>query len=272
MTVSPHDLRSRPTVSVVTISYRDLPGLRRTLPSVQEQRGDFDIEHVVIDGGSGADAEQYLRSQDRSLAYWHSRPDRGRYDAMNLGRARSTGDLVWFMHSGDCFSDPGAVAAALDSIGGDGRAVLRRRWGYGRARLVDAHRNVTGTWGFVPFELRRFALGDRPIPHQAAFFGAAILDRLGDYDVEFGLAADQLYMLRAALLCPPVVLDRVVCNFDTTGAGSVRPLRDHYRDTRLAWDEAGYFPLGCRTASEAASRVVEVVAHSKLAARTLMRR
>ena len=80
---------------------------------------------------------------------------------------------------------------------------------------------------------------------------------VGEYDVEFGLAADQLYLLRAALRQEPVVLDRVVCDFDTTGAGTVRPISENFRDLRRAWDEVSYHPYGSRTRARLYSRFFE---------------
>ncbi|MCX5041690.1 glycosyltransferase [Aldersonia sp. NBC_00410] len=257
-----------PKVSVVTISFRDIAGLERTLSSVRAQRGEFDLEHVVIDGGSGDAVSQYLRGNSAALAYWQSRPDGGRYDAMNQGNAHATGDVVWFMHSGDRFADPDAIAAALHALG-PGR---RGRWGFGRANLVDGSGGTLRDWGYRRFRLRRFALGDRPIPHQAAFFGADLVRRVGPYDVRFGLAADQLYMLRTALHAPPVVLDRAVCDFDTTGAGSTRSVREHYRDVRRVLDETGYFPLGGRRTSMAGVAIAEGVAGGKLAIRRVLGR
>jgi glycosyltransferase involved in cell wall biosynthesis len=261
-----------PIVSVVTISHRDLPGLRRTLPSVHAQRGEFEVEHIVIDGGSGSAVEEYLREHDSRLAHWQSEPDQGRYDAMNQGLARAHGDLVWFMHSGDCFSDPGAVAAVLSALENMSGENVRDSWGYGRASLVDAAGGTTGTWGYQPFRLFRFAVGDHPIPHQAAFFGADLLSRIGCYETDFGLAADQLFMLRAAVSRPPVTVNRVLCDFDTGGAGSARPLGEHYADMREAWGRLGYRPFGNRRLSAAASSTAETVARSKLWARNLVRR
>lgn len=262
----------RPLVSVVTISFADLAGLQATLPSVWAQRGDFDIQHIVIDGGSGPSVVDYLESQSARLAYWRSSRDGGRYDAMNIGIDRSRGDLIWFMHSGDCFSDAGSIAAGLDALGSPSREEIRSSWGYGRVMLGDRAGTSGRQWGYIPFELQKFALGSEPIPHQAAFFGADLVARLGGYDVDFGIAADQLYMLRAALLRPPATTSRVLCDFDTGGVGSKRTLHDHYRDTRRSWEAAGYRPLRSASLAHAASLCTELSAGVKLLARRAVTR
>ncbi|CAM2735593.1 glycosyltransferase family 2 protein [Skermania piniformis] len=243
---------SSPRVSVITISYRDLPGLRGTVASVRAQRTSAEIEHIVIDGGSGPAVADYLAGLDPQPAYWRSAPDRGRYDAMNQGIARATGDLIWLLHSGDRFADPDVVEAVRRRLDRP-----RTRWGYGRCRLVDADGQPIGTLGAVPFDRARFLAGRAVIPHQATFVGADIADRLGPYDEQFGLAADQLYLFGAALLQPPVVLDRILCDFDTTGAGSTRAIKYNFADLRRAWDVIGYYPHGSRAVARVESRCAE---------------
>ncbi len=114
-----------PTVSVITISFNDLDGLKRTVDSVRAQRYGGRIEHIVIDGGSGDDVVEYLSGCEPGFAYWQSGPDGGRYEAMNQGIAHASGDLLWFMHSGDRFSDSDAVAQVVEAISGHGRHATR---------------------------------------------------------------------------------------------------------------------------------------------------
>jgi hypothetical protein len=66
---------SAPTVSVITISFQDLDGLKRTVDSVRAQRYEGRIEHIVIDGGSGDDVVKYLSEIEPGFAYWQSEPD-----------------------------------------------------------------------------------------------------------------------------------------------------------------------------------------------------
>ncbi|SNT40705.1 glycosyltransferase family 2 protein [Rhodococcoides kyotonense] len=252
---------TEPTLSVVTISYRDPIGLARTLQSVAEQTYPS-IEHIVIDGGSGDDVVEMLT--EASPSYWHSRPDGGRYDAMNQGIARASGDVVWLMHSGDCFADADSAGIGVRGLGSG----IRDRWGYGQVRIVGDPSRDGKVWGYSPFDMDGFALGVRPIPHQAALFGVDLLGRLGEYDTDFGLAADHLFMLRAATVEQPLVIDHVLCDFDASGAGSTRPQREHFADVRRAWDVAEYYPLGRRSRAVAYSRVLQASAKAKHLVRT----
>ncbi|MDI9894236.1 glycosyltransferase family 2 protein [Rhodococcus sp. IEGM 1381] len=249
-----------PVVSVITISYRDAPGLRATIDSVRAQKYPH-IEHIVIDGGSGDLVERYLQSQGH-LRYWQSEQDGGRYDAMNQGAGQSSGDILWWLHSGDSFADSGTVATVAIELSKNGTRSTADRWGYGKVvRRLDGA--SLGEWGYMPFDRVGFALGIRPIPHQAAFIGRDVVTALGGYDTTFGLAADQLFMLRAALFAEPDVVPVVLTDFDASGVGSVRPQKEHFADVRRSWDLIGYYPYGGRARSRVMSAWVEWTARTK---------
>jgi glycosyltransferase involved in cell wall biosynthesis len=242
---------SVPTISVITISFNDLDGLKRTVDSVRAQRYGGLIEHIVIDGGSGDDVVKYLSACEPALTYWQSEPDGGRYDAMNQGIARASGDLLWFMHSSDCFPDPDAVADAVKAI--EGRGPARDVWGYGMDNLVGLGR----VRGPMPFNIRKFLAGWQTVPHQASFYGSSLVSKLVGYDLDFGIAADQEFILRAALLSEPITLRRVLCDFDTNGVGTNRPPREVFHDLRRMWDMHGRYPFGGRRLSRAYLRASE---------------
>lgn len=244
-------MTSAPTVSVITISFKDLDGLKRTVNSVRAQRYSGRIEHIVIDGGSGDEVVEYLSGIEPTLAYWQSEPDGGRYDAMNQGIARASGDVLWFMHSSDCFPDQDAVADAINAISGQGP--VREVWGYGMDNLVGLGRVRSP----MPFSLRKFLAGWQVIPHQASFYGSSVIEQLGGYDLDFGIAADQEFILRAALLREPVTIRRVLCDFDTTGVGTNRAPSEVFDDLRRMWDMHGRYPLGGGRVSRAYLRACE---------------
>lgn len=244
-------MTSAPTVSVITISFNDLDGLKRTVDSVRAQQYEGDIEHIIIDGGSGDDVVDYLSGRQPPLTYWQSKPDGGRYDAMNQGIAHASGDLLWFMHSGDCFSNPDVLAQAANAISAHGQA--SEVWGFGMDNLIGLGR----VRGPIPFSIRKFLAGWQVVPHQASFFGSSIVNRLGGYDLDFGIAADQEFIFRAALLREPITIRRVLCDFDTNGVGTNRHPSVVFDDLRRLWDMHGHYPFGGRRVSRAYLRCWE---------------
>ncbi len=228
----------RHTVSVITITRDDSAGLRATTASVLAQEGEFEIEHIVVDGGADPQTATLLADLG-STARLISEPDAGRYDAMNKGIRAATGDLLWFMHSADVFASPQAIGHALDSM-----TDVRRQWGYGYLRMTDGDRIIGVSAPMIPYNLPAQALGIEVLPHQAAYFGADLVAEIGEYDLNLPIAADQLFMMAAAVRCEPCRAFEFLCDFDPHGVGSNRPIYQHYLDLRIARRAAGVSVTG----------------------------
>lgn len=90
-------------VSVITISYNSLSGLKKTVQSVLSQ--DYtEIEHIIIDGNS-IDGSKALINDYRDTYLekevelnFISEPDEGIYDAMNKGTKNSSGEYLIYMN------------------------------------------------------------------------------------------------------------------------------------------------------------------------------
>ena len=89
-------------VSIITITYNNLEGLKRTYESIHRQTFD-DYEWLVIDGGSTDGTKQFLEEHDNELAFWCSEPDKGVYNAQNKGTIYAKGEYCIYMNSGDSF-------------------------------------------------------------------------------------------------------------------------------------------------------------------------
>ncbi len=184
------------------------------------------VEHVVVDAASNDGTVDWLRAQ-RGVR-WISESDRGRYHGMNKGADIASGDLLWFLHAGDTFASNDSVRLIVDDW-----VQKRWRWAYGAARLRDRRGRLAGVNAPFPFHLQRFALGETVLPHQAACFEKTFFDRLGGYDEEFGIADDQLFMLRAAQRSEPGIVPEFLCEFDLSGVGCRRgPFVHHYDSAR----------------------------------------
>jgi len=95
-------MKGNPKISVVTVVYNDVCGIRKTINSVLEQSY-HNIELIIIDGGSSDGTIEIIEEYSNYLAYFISESDQGVYDAMNKGAIVATGEWIIYMNSGDCF-------------------------------------------------------------------------------------------------------------------------------------------------------------------------
>lgn len=89
-------------VSIITISYNNLVGLKDTYRSIHQQTFN-DYEWIVIDGGSTDGTKDFLQEHDSEIAFWCSEPDKGVYNAQNKGTKHARGEYSIYMNSGDSF-------------------------------------------------------------------------------------------------------------------------------------------------------------------------
>lgn len=101
-------------LSVVTINYNNIEGLKKTIPSVLAQNYS-ELEYIIIDGGSLDGSKEYIESiESNCIAYWVSEPDNGLYDAMNKGIDHASGEYILFLNSGDMFFKPASLSYLAD--------------------------------------------------------------------------------------------------------------------------------------------------------------
>jgi glycosyltransferase involved in cell wall biosynthesis len=94
-----------PRISIITPTFNVEHSFDRTMESILGQTYK-NWEHIVIDGGSKDNSVEVIKKYEKHFKYWHSKPDKGIYDGMNLGVAQATGDYIIFMNSGDVFYSP----------------------------------------------------------------------------------------------------------------------------------------------------------------------
>ncbi len=87
-------------LTIITINYNNILGLRRTIESVISQPFN-NYEYIIIDGGSIDGSKDVISDNSEKINYWISEPDQGIYNAMNKGIEKSNGEYLLFLNSGD---------------------------------------------------------------------------------------------------------------------------------------------------------------------------
>jgi glycosyltransferase involved in cell wall biosynthesis len=100
-----------PKISLVTPSFNQAEFVESTMRSVLAQDGlgtEFDLQYIVIDGGSTDGSVEIIKKYAQQLAHWRSEPDRGQAHALNKGFELATGEIRGFLNSDDILQ-PGAL-------------------------------------------------------------------------------------------------------------------------------------------------------------------
>ncbi|KAA3622846.1 MAG: glycosyltransferase [Proteobacteria bacterium] len=219
-------------ISVITAVHDAAGTIADCLDSLNAQTLS-DWESVVIDGASTDGTLDVLRSREPQPAVLLSEPDRGIYDALNKGIARSTGDVIGFLHADDLFFDAHVLEhiahafsdATVDAVYGDLQYVRRNDTG-----------RVIRYWRAGEFARRRLAWGWMP-PHPTLYVRREWYERIGGFDTRYRIAADYFSIL--SLFAQPgfkaVYLPRVLVKMRAGGASN-RSLANVVRKSREDYD------------------------------------
>lgn len=121
-------MSTKPTISVITITYNAEEVLEETMQSVINQTYP-NIEYLIIDGKSKDTTLQIVEKYKQHVDKIISEPDKGLYDAMNKGIKLASGDYILFMNAGDLFYDKNVLTKVFSEPNGDIY--------YGEAMLID---------------------------------------------------------------------------------------------------------------------------------------
>jgi glycosyltransferase involved in cell wall biosynthesis len=213
-------------LSIVTPSFNGRRYLGQTSRSILTQAGDFDLEWVVVDGGSTDGTAEFLRSLDADpRVRWTSEKDRGQSDAINKGMATAAGDVVAWLNADDLYT-PGALGAVATAFAENPGA----QWLTGRCEIIDAEGRVIrpSVTRYKERSLRRYAyralLRENFISQPAVFWRRDFGARVGSLDESLHYTMDYDLWLRMGRAAPPLFLDRVLAQFrlhETSKTGQV---------------------------------------------------
>jgi glycosyltransferase involved in cell wall biosynthesis len=204
-------IMSSPLLTIIIPTLRAERTLQQSLESILDQ-GFRDFEVLIMDSVSQdrtlAIAEGYVEKDDRIRVV--SEPDKGIYDAMNKGIARTRGRWILFLGSDDRLNDKDVLAffAALPDL--DAFDVV-----YGNV-VSPSYKGVYDG----PFSFPK--LLSRNMPHQAIFYRKDLFGLIGDYTIHYRGHADWEFNIRCFSDSRVRIryIDRIVAFFGADGVSS----------------------------------------------------
>jgi glycosyltransferase involved in cell wall biosynthesis len=131
-----------PKISLVTPSYNQAEFVETTIRSVLAQEGlgtDFDLQYIVMDGGSTDGSVEIIQKYADQIDHWRSEPDNGQAHALNKGFEQATGNIRGFINSDDVLQ-PGALRRVAHEFRRHPEVDLV----HGICLKIDEHGRVTG--------------------------------------------------------------------------------------------------------------------------------
>ncbi|MFN7958108.1 MAG: glycosyltransferase family 2 protein [Holophagaceae bacterium] len=186
--------RIAPSISLITV-VRNNPLVVQALISILGQEYNGRIESIVIDGASTDGTLAALEPLRPRLTHLLSEPDRGIYDAMNKGLNLATGDLVGLLNADDLYQDCHVLARVSRAF-----ETPEVEACYGDLVYVQADHpdRILRYWRSGPPRPDSFQWGWMP-PHPTLFVRREVYERLGRFDLRYGIAGDYEFMLRVLL-------------------------------------------------------------------------
>jgi glycosyltransferase involved in cell wall biosynthesis len=177
-------------LTIITINFNNLEGLKRTVESVINQSFQ-DFEYIVIDGDSKDGSASYIKEMKKHFDYWVSEPDRGIYHAMNKGIEVARGEYLLFLNSGDRLFNTGIIAEIFPMMDGDIQLL------YGDCMYESTSHSYRTNYP-TKLSFQHFFLGG--LNHQCVFFHRLLFVNYGGYSEVYKLASDWLFMMKVLFL------------------------------------------------------------------------
>lgn len=215
-------------ISIVTTTYNSGKTIKDTLESVLRQTYK-EYELIIKDGGSTDNTLAICRAYESRFdgkIRIESAPDKGIYDAMNVGISLATGDVVGILNSDDFFTSDDILErvaekmqdGALDAVYGDVHYVTPDD--------LDKCVRYYSSKRFKP-ELMRY--GYMPA-HPSFYCKRELYDKFGLYDTQYRISADFDLLLRFIFM-GKISMKYLPIDFVTMRVGGISTagVKSHFR-------------------------------------------
>jgi glycosyltransferase involved in cell wall biosynthesis len=175
-------------ISIITVCFNTEKTIEKTIQSVISQKSQ-NYEYIVIDGKSTDSTISVVQKYQDKISKFISEPDKGIYDAMNKGISQSTGDVIYFLNSGDYLNNENIVEDIISifNVHPDYKIIYGNyiKYSEDKKKFVDncEIKNI--------LELIR-----KGICHQTIFSKREILESCNGFDLNYKMYSDLDWLLK----------------------------------------------------------------------------
>ncbi len=189
-----------PKISVITPSYNQGQFIEETIKSVVEQNYP-NLEYIIVDGASTDNSVSIIKKYAKKypkIIKWISEKDKGQSDAINKGLRMSTGEILCYLNSDDCFTK-----GALWEVAKFFKKNKEAKWVTGDYIVINEKGEEIHQ--FVRWYKKIFSFLPRKdifikilnfINQPSTFWKREIYEKIGDFSLDFKYNMDYDYWLR----------------------------------------------------------------------------
>ena len=178
----------KPVVSIITACLNAEDTIEQTILSVINQTYP-NIEYVIIDGGSTDETLDIIRKYEGRIAKWISEPDESVFDGMNKGIVHSTGDILYFLNSGDLIYNNNIISDVVKKFSDKNIIAV-----YGNVEVLNDYMKKKLVRGC---KVSPNKLLYRHICHQALFVRRTLFEDVGMFSTSLKLSADHEFIVKS---------------------------------------------------------------------------
>jgi glycosyltransferase involved in cell wall biosynthesis len=165
-----------PRIALVTPVFNSVKYIEQTIRSVLAQNYP-NLEYFIIDGGSTDGTVDIIRKYESQISGWLTEPDKGMYDALNKGFARTTGEIMGWISATDQLHTSG-----LAVVGSVFRDLPEVEWITGRPTGFNEEGMTTLVLDIPHWSRSRFLVGaNRYIQQESTFWRRGLWERAGSH-------------------------------------------------------------------------------------------
>lgn len=213
--------------SIITPSFNQSDFIERTIKSVLTQKGDFEIEYIVMDGGSTDETVKILKDYEsrvknnefenynKGITFsWQSKKDKGQTYAIDEGLKKATGDILAYINSDDAY-----VPGAFEKVASAFETDKKKNWLTGYCNIVDGDdkpiRSIIAS--YKNFWLNHYSYNKLSVlnfvSQPATFWKKDVIDKFGYFDETLHYTMDYDYWLKIGKDNDPIILKTPLCDF-----------------------------------------------------------
>lgn len=198
-------------LSIITINFNNVDGLRRTIESVVNQTYK-NIQYIVIDGDSSDGSKDVIKTYQTEIDVAISEPDSGIYNAMNKGAKLAEGEYLLFLNSGDILLKPTTIEE-LNIEGFNDEIVC------GKVLNHSAKATYLKT---PPRKVSLYTFTGGSLPHPSSFIKKSIFEKVGGYIESYRIISDWCFFVDALLVynCSYSTIPNIITLFEWGGISS----------------------------------------------------